>query len=190
MEGLAYWLFIAALYFLSFLMKKRKQKGARKRLDQEETASDNSDFIETAPETMDDFFDQLKNYGKEFLVEDQSDVGDIRYDIEEEKEHVDSKIDIESKETSRAIFDDLSEEKEHVDSKIDIESKETSRAIFDDLSEETIEPIHKEYRIHNKQNQNISFLVSSLLEDNNKVKKAIILKEIFDKPRGLRRSIR
>ena len=164
MEGLAYWLFIAALYFLSFLMKKRKQKGARKRLDQEETASDNSDFIETKPETMDDFFDQLKNYGKEFLVEDQSDVGDIRYDIEEEKEHVDSKI--------------------------DIESKETSRAIFDDLSEEAIEPIHKEYRIHNKQNQNISFLVSSLLEDNNKVKKAIILKEIFDKPRGLRRSIR
>ena len=164
MEGLAYWLFIAALYFLSFLMKKRKQKGARKRLDQEETASDNSDFIETEPETMDDFFDQLKNYGKEFLVEDQSDVGDIRYDIEEEKEHVDSKI--------------------------DIESKETSRAIFDDLSEETLEPIYKEHRIHNKQNQNISFLVSSLLEDNNKVKKAIILKEIFDKPRGLRRSIR
>ena len=164
MEGLAYWLFIAALYFLSFLMKKRKQKGARKRLDQEETASDNSDFIETEPETMDDFFDQLKNYGKEFLVEDQSDVGDIRYDIEEEKEHVDSKI--------------------------DIESKETSRAIFDDLSEEFLEPIHKEHRIHNKQNQNISFLVSSLLEDNNKVKKAIILKEIFDKPRGLRRSIR
>ena len=164
MEGLAYWLFIAALYFLSSLMKKRQQKVARKRLDQEETASDNSDFIETEPETMDDFFDQLKNYGKEFLVEDQSDVGDIRYDIEEEKEHVDSKI--------------------------DIESKETSRAIFDDLSEETIEPIHKEYRIHNKKNQNISFLVSSLLEDNNKVKKAIILKEIFDKPRGLRRSIR
>ena len=164
MEGLAYWLFIAALYFLSSLMKKRQQKVARKRLDQEETASDNSDFIETEPETMDDFFDQLKNYGKEFLVEDESDVGDIGYDIEEEKEHVDSKI--------------------------DIESKETSRAIFDDLSEETIEPIHKEYRIHKKQNQNISFLVSSLLEDNNKVKKAIILKEIFDKPRGLRRSIR
>ena len=164
MEGLAYWLFIAALYLLSSLMKKRQQKVARKRLDQEETASDNSDFIETEPETMDDFFDQLKNYGKEFLVEDKSDVGDIGYDIEEEKEYVDSKI--------------------------DIESKETSRAIFDDLSEETIEPIHKEYRIHSKQNQNISFLVSSLLEDNNKVKKAIILKEIFDKPRGLRRSIR
>ena len=164
MEGLAYWLFIAALYFLSSLMKKKQQKVARKRLDQEETASDNSDFIETEPETMDDFFDQLKIYGKEFLVEDESDVGDIGYDIEEEKEHVDSKI--------------------------DIESKETSRAIFDDLSEETIDPIHKEYRIHSKQNQNISFLVSSLLEDNNKVKKAIILKEIFDKPRGLRRYIR
>jgi hypothetical protein len=28
------------------------------------------------------------------------------------------------------------------------------------------------------------------LNDNNKVKKAIILKEIFDKPRAIRRSIR
>ena len=94
MEGLAYWLFIAALYFLSSLMKKKQQKVARKRLDQEETASDNSDFIETEPETMDDFFDQLKNYGKEFLVEDKSDVGDIGYDIEEEKEYVLSLIHI------------------------------------------------------------------------------------------------
>ena len=45
MEGLAYWLFIAALYFLSTLMKKRQQKIARNKLDQEDAVSDNSDFI-------------------------------------------------------------------------------------------------------------------------------------------------
>ncbi|SVE15562.1 uncharacterized protein METZ01_LOCUS468416 [marine metagenome] len=163
MEGLAYWLFIAALYFLSTLMKKRQQKIARNKLDQEDTVSDNSDFIKTEPETMNDFFDQLKNYGKEFL--DLDEVEDKEYVIQEE-EYVDKEIDI------------------------DIPSEEISRAVFDDLSEETMEPIHKEYRITKKQNQNISLVVNSLLNDNDKVKKAIILKEIFDKPRALRRLTR
>jgi len=161
MEGLAYWLFIAALYFLSTLMKKRQQKIARNKLDQEDTVSDNSDFIKTEPETMNDFFDQLKNYGKEFL--DLDEVEDKEYVIQEE---------------------------EYVDKEIDIPSEEISRAVFDDLSEETMEPIHKEYRITKKQNQNISLVVNSLLNDNDKVKKAIILKEIFDKPRALRRLTR
>ncbi|MEC9273994.1 MAG: hypothetical protein VX680_04835 [Candidatus Neomarinimicrobiota bacterium] len=161
MEGLAYWLFIAALYFLSTLMKKRQQKIARNKLDQEDTVSDNSDFIKTEPETMNDFFDQLKNYGKEFL--DLDEVEDKEYVIQEE---------------------------EYVDKEIDIPSEEISRAVFDDLSEETMEPIHKEYRITKKQNQNISLVVKSLLNDNDKVKKAIILKEIFDKPRALRRLTR
>jgi len=163
MEGLAYWLFIAALYFLSTLMKKRQQKIARNKLDQEDAVSDNSDFIKTEPETMNDFFDQLKNYGKEFL--DLDEVEDKEYVIQEE-EYVDKEIDI------------------------DIPSEEISRAVFDDLSEETMEPIHKEYRITKKQNQNISLVVNSLLNDNDKVKKAIILKEIFDKPRALRRLTR
>ena len=44
MEGLAYWLFIAALYFLSSLMKKKQQKVARKRLDQEDVEYENDDF--------------------------------------------------------------------------------------------------------------------------------------------------
>ena len=163
MEGLAYWLFIAVLYFLSSLMKRRQQKIARNKLDQEDTVSDNSDFIKTEPETMNDFFDQLKNYGKEFL--DLDEVEDKEYVIQEE-EYVDKEIDI------------------------DIPSEEISRAVFDDLSEETMEPIHKEYRITKKQNQNISLVVNSLLNDNDKVKKAIILKEIFDKPRALRRLTR
>ena len=163
MEGFAYWIFIAALYFLSSLMKRRQQKVARNKLDLEDSVSDNSDFKENQPETMDDFFDQLKNYGKEFL-----DLDDVEEESEEYEIHE----------------DDINQEIETTP------SEEIPRAVFEDVSEDSIAPIHKEYRIKTTENENISFLVNSILNDNNKVKKAIILKEIFDKPRALRRSIR
>ena len=169
MDGLAYWLFIAALYFLSSLMKRRQQKFARNKLEREDIYADDSDFIDNktspSPESMDDFFDQLRNYGKEFL------------DFEEEEEDDDQYP---------------SEDEEKIDQEVIIEepSEDKSRAVFEDLSEEKLEPIHEEYRITKKQNQNMSLLVNSILSDNNKVKKAIILKEIFDKPRALRRSMR
>ena len=165
MDGLAYWLFIAALYFLSSLMKRRQQKFARNKLEREDIDADDSDFIDnkTAPESMDDFFDQLRNYGKEFLDFEEED--DDQYPSEDE-EQIDQEVMIEEP------------------------SEDKSRAVFEDLSDEKLEPIHQEYRITKKQNQNMSLLVNSILSDNNKVKKAIILKEIFDKPRALRRSMR
>jgi len=167
MDGLAYWLFIAALYFLSSLMKRRQQKFARNKLEREDINADDSDFIENktspSPESMDDFFDQLRNYGKEFLDFEEED--DDQYPSEDE-EQIEQEV----------IIEEPSEDK--------------SRAVFEDLSEEKLEPIHEEYRITKKQNQNMSLLVNSILSDNNKVKKAIILKEIFDKPRALRRSMR
>ena len=167
MDGLAYWLFIAALYFLSSLMKRRQQKFARNKLEREDIDADDSDFIENktspAPESMDDFFDQLRNYGKEFLDFEEDD--DDQY---------------------------LSEDEEQIEQEVIIEepSEDKSRAVFEDLSEEKLEPIHEEYRITKKQNHNMSLLVNSILSDNNKVKKEINLKEIFDKPRALRRSMR
>ena len=167
MDGLVYWLFIAALYFLSSLMKRRQQKFARNKLEREDIDADDSDFIENktspSPESMDDFFDQLRNYGKEFLDFEEED--DDQY---------------------------LSEDEEQIKQEVIIEepSEDKSRAVFEDLSEEKLEPIHEEYRITKKQNQNMSLLVNSILSDNNKVKKAIILKEIFDKPRALRRLMR
>ena len=167
MDGLAYWLFIAALYFLSSLMKRRQQKFARNKLEREDINADDSDFIENktspSPESMDDFFDQLRNYGKEFLDFEEEDDDQYPCEDEEQFEQV-------------VIIEEASEDK--------------SRAVFEDLSEEILEPIHEEYRITKKQNQNMSLLVNSILSDNNKVKKAIILKEIFDKPRALRRSMR
>ena len=166
MEGLAYWLFIAVLYFLSSLMKRIQQNFARKKLDEEDVQFEQDNFVETdtnnEPETMDDFFDQLRNYGKEFLVSDD--------------DAVDEEI----------------QEKEYIEPEITVESpkEETSRAIFGDISKNSPEPVHPEYIIKQKHTLNTSELVSSLLNDDNKVKKAIILKEIFDKPRALRRAIR
>ena len=166
MEGLAYWLFIAVLYFLSSLMKRRQQNFARKQLDEEDVQFEQDDFVETDtdPETMDDFFDQLRNYGKGFLESDDN-------KAEEEVEV---------------------QEKEYIDPEITVEpaKEETSRAIFGDLSKNSPEPVHPEYLIKQKHTLNTSELVSSLLNDDNKVKKAIILKEIFDKPRALRRAVR
>ena len=40
MEGIGYWLFLAALYFLMSLMKKRKQKSARRMLDEDESVQE------------------------------------------------------------------------------------------------------------------------------------------------------
>ena len=166
MEGLAYWLFIAVLYFLSSLMKRRQQNFDRKKLDEEDVQFEQDDFVETDtdPETMDDFFDQLRNYGKGFLESDDDKTED---EVEiQEKEYIDPEITVEPA------------------------KEETSRAIFGDLSKNSPEPVHKEYIIKQKHTLKTSELVSSLLNDDNKVKKAIILKEIFDKPRALRRAIR
>ena len=166
MEGLAYWLFIAVLYFLSSLMKRRQQNFARKKLDEEDVQFEQDDFVETDtdPETTDDFFDQLRNYGKGFLESDDDKAED---EVEiQEKEYIDPEVTVESA------------------------KEETSRAVFGDLSKNSPEPVHKEYIIKQKHTLKTSELVSSLLNDDNKVKKAIILKEIFDKPRSLRRAIR
>ena len=163
MEGLAYWIFIGALYFLSSFMKRKQQKAARNKLDLEDAYSNKSDFKENEPETMDDFFDQLKNYGKEFLDLDDVEQKNEDYVIPEEDVN---------KETETAPLEEISE------------------TALEDLSENSPEFIHNDYRINPKKNENISLLVNSILNDNNKVKKAIILKEIFDKPRALRRSMR
>ena len=144
-------------------MKRKQQKAARNKLDLEDAYSNKSDFKENEPETMDDFFDQLKNYGKEFLDLDDVEQKNEDYVIPEEDVN---------KETETAPLEEISE------------------TALEDLSENSPEPIHNDYRINPKKNENISLLVNSILNDNNKVKKAIILKEIFDKPRAIRRSIR
>ena len=69
-----------------------------------------------------------------------------------------------------------------------VASDENSHAVFEDLSEPEPEPIHEEYQYWKKQKVEMSAF-SLLFTSMNDLKRSIVLKEILDKPRALRRVI-
>ena len=165
MEGIGYWLFLAALYFLLSLMKKRKQKSARRMLDEDESIQESDQ--QSGPfqsETLQDLFNEIKNFGQDILEPGANEIDD--YEFEEPT--------------------DKDEQPEIID---ESEPVQTARAIFEDFSEEYPEHIHKKYPIRKKESQTGHF-ISSILKDVDRLKQAIILKEVLDKPRALKRSIR
>ncbi len=165
MEGIGYWLFLAALYFIMSLMKKRQQKSARRILDQDESVPESDQ--QPGPfqsETLQDLFNEIKNFGQDILEPDADEIDD--YEFEEPI--------------------DTEEQPEIID---ESENVQTSRAIFEDFSEEYPEDIHKKYPVKKKVSATGHF-ISPLLKDSNTIKQAIILKEILDKPRALKRFIR
>ena len=165
MEGIGYWLFLAALYFIMSLMKKRQQKSARRILDQDESVPESDQ--QPGPfqsETLQDLFNEIKNFGEDILEPDTDEIDD--YEFEEPI--------------------DTEEQPEIID---ESEPVQTSRAISEDFSEEYPEHIHKKYPVKKKVSATGHF-ISPLLKDSNTIKQAIILKEILDKPRALKRFIR
>ena len=165
MEGIGYWLFLAALYFLMSLMKKRKQKSARRMLDEDESIQESDQ--QSGPfqsETLQDLFNEIKNFGQDILEPGADEIDD--YEFEEPI--------------------DTEEQPEIID---ESEPVQTSRAISEDFSEEYPEHIHKKYPVKKKVSATGHF-ISPLLKDSNTIKQAIILKEILDKPRALKRFIR
>ena len=165
MEGIGYWLFLAALYFIMSLMKKRQQKSARRILDQDESVPESDQ--QPSPfqsETLQDLFNEIKNFGQDILEPGADEIDD--YEFEEPI--------------------DTEEQPEIID---ESEPVQTSRAISEDFSEEYPEHIHKKYPVKKKVSATGHF-ISPLLKDSNTIKQAIILKEILDKPRALKRFIR
>jgi hypothetical protein len=165
MEGIGYWLFLAALYFIMSLMKKRQQKSARRILDQDESVPESDQ--QPSPfqsETLQDLFNEIKNFGQDILEPGANEIDD--YEFEEPI--------------------DTEEQPEIID---ESEPVQTSRAISEDFSEEYPEHIHKKYPVKKKVSATGHF-ISPLLKDSNTIKQAIILKEILDKPRALKRFIR
>ena len=165
MEGIGYWLFLAALYFLMSLMKKRKQKSARRMLDEDESIQESDQ--QSGPfqsETLQELFNEIKNFGQDILEPGADEIADYEFedstDVEEQPEIVDEP-----------------------------EPVQTARAIFEDFSEEYPKHIHKKYSIRKKVSITGHF-ISPLLKDIDRFKQAIILKEVLDKPRALKRSIR
>ena len=165
MEGKGYWLFLAALYFLFSLMKKRRQKSARRMLDQDESVQGSDQ--QSGPfqsETLQELFNEIKNFGQDILEPGADEIAD--YEFEEPT--------------------DTDEQPEIID---ESEPVQTARAIFEDFSEEYPEHIHKKYPIRKKVSMTGHF-ISPLLKNVDRLKQAIILKEVLDKPRALKRSIR
>ena len=165
MEGKGYWLFLAAMYFLMSLMKKRKQKSARRMLDQDESVQESDQ--QSGPfqsETLQELFNEIKNFGQDILEPGADEIDD--YEFEDST--------------------DAEEQPEIID---EPELVQTSRAIVEDFSEEYPEHIHKKYPVKKKVSATGHF-ISPLLKDSNTIKQAIILKEILDKPRALKRFIR
>jgi len=165
MEGIGYWLFLAALYFIMSLMKKRQQKSARRILDQDESVPESDQ--QPGPfqsETLQDLFNEIKNFGQDILEPGADEIDD--YEFEDST--------------------DAEEQPEIID---EPELVQTSRAIVKDFSEEYPEHIHKKYPIRKKVSTTEHF-ISPLLKDIDRFKQAIILKEVLGKPRALKRSIR
>ena len=162
MEGLGYWFFLAVMYLLSAFLKKRKQQAARQQGEQEKLGSQTQESQNPfKSDFLKDILGDIKEFGQE-------------HDVEIQEEYFDNK-DLDEKQISMAKEDQTSKEHDHV--------------VFEDLSNPEPEPIHKEYEYWKKDPvKKHKFDLS--FDSNDELKRAIIMKEILDKPRAQRRSIR
>ena len=162
MEGLGYWFFLAGIYLLSAFLKKRKQQAARQQGEQEKLGSQTQESQNPfKSDFLKDILGDIKEFGQE-------------HDVEIQEEYFDNK-ELDEKQISMAKEDQTSKEHDHV--------------VFEDLSNPEPEPIHKEYEYWKKDPvKKHKFDLS--FDSNDELKRAIIMKEILDKPRAQRRSIR
>ena len=162
MEGLGYWFFLAVIYLLSAFLKKRKQQAARQQGEQEKLGSQTQESQNPfKSDFLKDIFGDIKEFGQE-------------HDVEIQEEYFDNK-ELDEKQISMAKEDQTSKEHDHV--------------VFEDLSNPEPEPIHKEYQYWKKPPvKKHPFDLS--FDSYDELKRAIIMKEILDKPRAQRRSIR
>jgi len=162
MEGLGYWFFLAVMYLLSAFFKKRKQQATRQQGEQEKLGSQTQESQNPfKSDFLKDLFGDIKEFGQE-------------HDVEIQEEYFDNK-ELDEKQISMAKEDQTSKDHDHV--------------VFEDLSNPDPEPIHKEYQYWKthpvkKHQFDLSF------DSYDELKRAIIMKEILDKPRAQRRSIR
>ena len=112
MEGIGYWLFLAALYFLMSLMKKRKQKSARRMLDEDESVQESDQ--QPGPfqsETLQELFNEIKNFGQDILEPGADEIADYEFedstDTDEQPEIIDETEPIQ---TASTITEDFSDE--------------------------------------------------------------------------------
>ena len=155
MDSLGYWLFLLILYMLSFMMKKRKQKAARQKLEgDEENGWQTTDFVK---EIFADFVDK----GEEEL--DEAVFTELEEELEEEL----------GKPEFHEPPQDIPLEESHLPKK-DLSIIDEHRTIGTIAHREIKKVIFR----------------SIFFQNQGDVRMAMIYKEIMDKPRALRRSIR
>ena len=155
MDSLGYWLFLLILYMLSFMMKKRKQKAARQKLEgDEENGWQTTDFVKGI---FADFVDK----GEEEL--DEAVFTELEEELEEEL----------GKPEFHEPPQDIPLEESHLPKK-DLSIIDEHRTIGTIAHREIKKVIFR----------------SIFFQNQGDVRMAMIYKEIMDKPRALRRSIR
>ena len=166
MEGIGYWLIIAALYLLSAFMKKRKQQAARRELEQEDSVPD-SEQKQTLFQAkfLQDLFGDMKNMAERSgLVSEQEKDDFIIPEADESIEY----------------------EQELFDKDLEPEPIEPGKTVFKDISEQAPELLKIDWEGITITHHHLS----PILRDRHHLKRAIVLKEILDKPRAMRRAIR
>ncbi len=163
MEGIGYWLPIAALYLLSAFMKKRKQQAARRELEQEDSVPD-SEQKQTLFQAnfLQDLFGDMKNMAERSGLVSEQEKDDII--IPEADESIEY-------------------EQELFDKDLEQESIEPLETVFKDISEQAPKLLKIDW-------EGTHHYLSPILRDRHHLKRAIVLKEILDKPRAMRRAIR
>ena len=166
MEGIGYWLIIAVLYLLSAFMKKRKQQAARRELEQEDSVPD-SEQKQTLfqAKILQDLFGDMKNMAERSgLVSEQEKDDFIIPEADESIEY----------------------EQELFDKDLEPEPIEPGKTVFKDISEQAPELLKIDWEGITITHHHLS----PILRDRHHLKRAIVLKEILDKPRAMRRAIR
>ena len=155
MDSLGYWLFLLILYMLSFMMKKRKQKAARQKLEgDEENGWQTTDFVKGI---FADFVDK----GEEEL--DEAGFTELEEELEEEL----------GKPEFHEPPQEIPLEESHLPKK-DLSIIDEHRTIGTIAHREIKKVIFRSIFFQNQRD----------------VRMAMIYKELMDKPRALRRSIR
>tara|TARA_Y100000590_G_scaffold458616_1_gene613704 strand:- start:271 stop:792 length:522 start_codon:yes stop_codon:yes gene_type:complete len=173
MEGSAYWIFLALFYLISSMIKKKKQKSSLKKAGEEEKTNGLSSQI-------DDLFKFLKLDG---MAEEKSDQRveseldeELLYYEDDPSPHLDI-IDGEWKDETKTD----SPEKDFLhDKKPKSNLKKHHRLVLD-----------KSSRLFERPTESVvDRMKRKYLGDSDNLKSAVLLKEILDKPKALRKTAR
>ena len=157
MEGIGYWIFLMLLYFISGLMKKRKNKSIFKEMEK-------------------------KDYPYKSKIEGILDY--LNFDSESDSES--------EQEYEETIWTSGEKEEEAIEyiSEIENDSLSEVHIPINSTIKENLRPISKPYKKGIGVKLNSSYIKKKILFSETEIKKAIILKEIFDKPMALRNTLR